>query len=52
MITIWPDIFEQPKSAPQPVYNLILEVGIMAKLGIVLIFVDKMITIDQQELPT
>ena len=51
MLSISPDIFELPKMSPQPAYDLIIGVETMTKLGMVLNFNDKMITIDQQTLP-
>ena len=51
MVTISPDIFELPKTSPQPAFDLIIGIETMTKLGVVLNFDDKMITIDQQTLP-
>ena len=51
MVTISPDIFELPKTSPQPAFDLIISVETMSKLGVILNFNDKMITIDQQMLP-
>ena len=50
-VTISPDIFELPKMSPQPAFNIIIGIETMTKLGMVLNFKDKMITIDHQTLP-
>ena len=51
MVTISPDIYEPPKMSLQPAFDLIIGIETMTKLGVVLNFDDKMITIDQQMLP-
>ena len=51
MVTISPDIFELPKTSLQPAFDLIIGIETMTKLGVVLNFDDKMITMDQQTLP-
>ena len=50
-ILIRPDIVDMPEDSDLPTYDLILGVETMSKLGIVLDFGEKMITIDQIELP-
>ena len=46
-----PDIFELLKTSPQPAFDLIIGIETMTKLGMVLNFDDKMITIEEQTLP-
>ena len=46
MVTISPDIFELPKTSPQPAFDLIIGIETMTKLGVILNFDDKTITID------
>ena len=41
MVTISPDIFELPKTSPQPAFDLIIGIETMTKLGMVLNFDDK-----------
>ena len=50
-ILIQPDIVDMPEDSDLPTYDLILGVKTMSKLGIVLDFGEKMITIDQIKLP-
>ena len=45
-VTVSSDIFEPPKTSPQPEFDLIIGIETMTKLGVVLNFDDKMITID------
>ena len=50
-VTISPYIFELPKTSLQPAYDLNIGIETMTKLGMVLNFNDKTITIDHQTLP-
>ena len=50
-VTIKQDIFELPKLVLQLVYDLILGEETITKLSVVLNFIDKTITKDQQKLP-
>ena len=50
-ILVRPDIVDIPEDEDLPTYDLILGVKTMSKLGIVLDFGERMITIDQIKLP-
>ena len=51
IVTVKPDIFELEKSADPPAYDMILGIDTLVKLGVVLDFNTKSITIDSQTLP-
>ena len=51
MVTISPDIFELPKTSPQPAFDIIIGIETMSKLGMIIIFSENTIMIDQQTLP-
>ena len=45
-VRIKPDIVDMPRETSKPVYNLIIGIEMMAQLGIVLDFEEKVITMD------